>query len=83
MSRPPHSPWYDLPINTVFRDEYKYEAPHCATHSSLLLLHPSLVPIFSLGPCSQTPSVYALSLMWDIKFHTHTKQLPELWFCIF
>jgi hypothetical protein len=40
-----------------------------------------LVQIFSLGPCSQTPLVYALSLMWKTKFNTHTKQLAELWFC--
>jgi hypothetical protein len=40
----------------------KYEAPHCATSSILLLLHPSLVQIFSLEPCSQTPSVCALPL---------------------
>jgi hypothetical protein len=40
-----------------------YEAPHCAISSIILLLHPSFVPIFSLEPCSQTPSVYALPLM--------------------
>jgi hypothetical protein len=40
----------------------KHEAPHCATSSILLLLLPSLVQIFSLGPCSQTPSVYAFFL---------------------
>jgi hypothetical protein len=57
-----------------------YEAPHCATSSILLLLYPSLVQIFSLGPCSQTPSDYALPLMWETKFHNHTKQLAELFF---
>jgi hypothetical protein len=41
----------------------KYEAPTCASFSILLLLHPSLVQIFSLEPCSQTPLVYALPLM--------------------
>jgi hypothetical protein len=34
-------------------------------HLIPLSLHPSLVQIFSLEPCSQTPSVYALPLMWD------------------
>jgi hypothetical protein len=29
-----------------------YGAPHCATSSNLLLLHPSLVQILSLGPCT-------------------------------
>jgi hypothetical protein len=53
---------------------------HGATSSILLLLHPSLVQIFSLEPCSQTPSVYAHPSMWEIKFHTHTKPLAELFF---
>jgi hypothetical protein len=60
-----------------------YVAPHCATSSILVLLHSSLVQIFSLEACSQTPSVYALPLIWEIKFHTHTKQLAKLWFCIY
>jgi hypothetical protein len=33
-----------------------------------LLLHPSLVQIFSLEPCSQTPSLYALPLVWETTF---------------
>jgi hypothetical protein len=60
-----------------------YEALHCITSSILLLRNPSLVHIFSLEPCSETPSVDALPLMWETKFHTHTKQLAQLWFCIF
>jgi hypothetical protein len=42
-----------------------------------------LVQIFSLEPCSQTRLVYALPLMWETKFYTHTKQLTELWFVYF
>jgi hypothetical protein len=29
------------------------------------------------------PSVYALPLTWETKFHTHTEQLVEIWFGIF
>jgi hypothetical protein len=58
-------------------------SPHCATFSILPLLHLSKVQIFPSAPCSQTPSVYALPLMSETKFHTHTKQLVELWFCIY
>jgi hypothetical protein len=47
-----------------------------STSSILLLLHP-LVQIFSLWPCSQTPSVCDLSIMWKTKFYTHTKQMAE------
>jgi hypothetical protein len=82
MSRPPHSSWFDLPNNI------------CGWVQIMKLLIVQL-PLFScyftlfgpntfLGPCSQTASVYyALPLMWETKFHTHTKQLAELWFCIF
>jgi hypothetical protein len=29
---------------------------------------------------SQTPLIYVLPFLWDIKFHTHTKQLVKLQF---
>jgi hypothetical protein len=80
MPRPPHSPWFDLSRNIWCKN---YEAPHCETFSILPLLRPSYVQIFSSVPCSQTPSVYALPLMLQTKFHTNTKQLAKLWFCIF
>jgi hypothetical protein len=50
-------------------------SPHCASFSILPLLHPTSVHIVPSAPCSQTPSVYALPLMLETKFHTHTKQL--------
>jgi hypothetical protein len=34
------------------------------------------------SPCSETPSVCTFPLMRETKFHTHIKQLAELWYCI-
>jgi hypothetical protein len=48
------------------------------------LLHcPSLVQIYFSASCSQPSSVHSVPLMWETKLHTHTKQLEELWFCMF
>jgi hypothetical protein len=70
LPHPPYFPWFDLPnVNW-------------ATSSIFLLLHPSLLPIFSLGPCSQTSSVCALPLMWETTFHTHTKTVRIVVLCI-
>jgi hypothetical protein len=70
---PAHLNLLDLICLIIFEDSTNYEAPHCATSPILLSLHPSLVQILSLGPCSETASVCALPLMWETKFHTHTK----------
>jgi hypothetical protein len=50
----------------------KYEAPHCATSSILLLLHPSSVQIFSLEPSSLTPLTLCSSVnVRDQVSHPH------------
>jgi hypothetical protein len=58
---PPSSVWWRLQIIELFIME---PTPFC--HFNWL------VQIFS-APCSHTPSVYVLSLMWETKFHAHTK----------
>jgi hypothetical protein len=67
MSRPNHCRWFYLPNNIW------------GWVQNMKLLIVQLSP-FSLGPCSQTPLLYALPLMWETTFHTHTKQLTEIWF---
>jgi hypothetical protein len=71
MLCPPHLPWLDLPDDVWGTN---YEVSHCATSSILPSPHPSLVQIFFSEPCSQTPTVYAVPLAWETKFHT---QLPH------
>jgi hypothetical protein len=54
------------------------EDPHYAVFPSLLLLPPSPTQTASSVSCSQIPLTYILSLMSEIKFHTHTEQQTQL-----
>jgi hypothetical protein len=64
---------FDLVCLMIFEDKYKIWS-FSLWNFIILLLHPSLVQIFSLEPCSQTPSVYAFSFLRETKFHTRTKK---------
>jgi hypothetical protein len=72
MARPPHSPWSDLP-NDIWGWVQNMKLLIVQLPKLFLLFHSSLFQEFSLGPWSEKPSVYVLPLMWEPKFHTHTK----------
>jgi hypothetical protein len=59
-----------------------YEALPYVTSSILLLLHLPMINTFLSKQCTETASVYNFPIMWKTNFHTHTKQMAELWFCI-
>jgi hypothetical protein len=80
MYRTPHSPWFNLP-NNIWGGVWNMKLLIVQLSPFLYYFIP-LIRIFSLKSCSQTPLVYALTLMWETKFHTRSKQLAELWFCI-
>jgi hypothetical protein len=53
----------DLIILIILVKSASYEVPHYVVFSTLILLHPSSVQLFSSIPCSETPSVYVLPIM--------------------
>jgi hypothetical protein len=75
MPCPPHSPWLDLP-NDIWGwvQIMKFLTVQLSPFSHHLF--PLRYKYSSHNP--QTPSVYALPLVWQTKFHTHTKQLEKL-----
>jgi len=68
--------WFDHP-NNIWWSVQVMKLLIMQFSSSLLSLPPSQVQIFSSAPCSQTPSVYVLPVVWDTKLHSHTKQLRQ------
>jgi hypothetical protein len=58
---------------------------HHAVFSNLLPFHPSSVQIFSLAPCSQTPSVYVLPFMSELKLYPYktTGKITAFYILIF
>jgi hypothetical protein len=77
MFRPPH--WLDYSNYNLRRVQIK---KHYAAFSTLQSLHLFLVQISSSAPCSQILSAYVPPLVWEIRFHTHTKPQAK-WSCIF
>jgi hypothetical protein len=73
MSCQSHPPWCD-------HHSTSYENSHAVFFSRSL--PPSQVQIFSLSPCSQTPSFYVLPLIWGSTFHNITEQI-KLYFFIY
>jgi len=74
IPRPSHPPWL--------------EHPNKLRSSSLCTLLQSPVTSSFLGPnvllyALFSNTVYVLPLVWEIKFHTHTKQQVKLWFLYF
>jgi hypothetical protein len=77
----PHSSWLDLP-NDIWQWVQIMKLPTV----QLSPLSCYFIPLRSKYSPQQSVLkhlAYALLLMWETKSHTHTKQLVELWFCIF
>jgi hypothetical protein len=71
IPRPPHSPSFHLP-NYI----------RCWMQIMKLSTTFPILPLLHLRS-KHSPQSPCLLLIWETKFHTHTKQLAELWLCIF
>jgi hypothetical protein len=81
MPRPPHSSWLHLPNDIWGWVQIKEVLIVLFLHSPVTSC--LFCPNIPLRTLFSNTLVYALPLMWETKFHTNTKQLAELWFCIF
>ena len=82
-----------IPISILSPEQYlvcsrDHQSTHYAVFSTPLLHHPSyhslvtsslLEQIFYSSPYSQIATAYVPPSMWATKFHTHTKQVAELY----
>jgi hypothetical protein len=77
---PSHCPWFDNPI--ISGDEYKLWRSPLYSFLQPQITSSFLVPRIFLSTLF-SKIMYALPLIWLTKFHACTKQLAEVWFCIF
>ena len=76
-------------ISDIFHVLHASATHSCVDHpkyvyfSSLPFLHSSYVKIFSLVSSSPVTSICVLSLVWELKFLTYTKQRIRLYFSMY
>jgi hypothetical protein len=76
MPCPSHHPWLHC-SNSSWRRIHI--APRCAVFSNFLPLQTTLIQTFPSAPCSETHTVWVVSLMSETSFHTHRKQWTSKW----